>query len=43
MKFNHRVYNLGWGHEFCNKIQGERSIKDTLDDLRRILKKQDSF
>ena len=43
MKFNHRIYNLGWGHELCNKIQGERSIKETLEDLRRILNKQDTF
>ena len=38
MKLNHRPYNLGWGHEHCNKIQGEHSIEKTLENLKRILR-----
>ena len=36
-KFNHRPYNLGWGHQHCNTIQGPKSIEKTLERLREIL------
>ena len=38
MEFNHRTYNLGWGHKDCNTIQGPKSIDETLNYLREILK-----
>ena len=39
MKFNHRTYNLGWGHKDCNTIQGPKSISETLNYLKEILRK----
>lgn len=36
-KLNHRTYNLGWGHNFCNAIQGDKDIEDTIAELRRIV------
>ncbi len=37
-EFNHRTYNLGWGHIHCNAIQSDQTIDETLEDLKRILK-----
>ena len=37
-KFNHRTYNLGWGHKHCNTIQGSASIDEALENLKKILK-----
>lgn len=34
---NHRCYNLGWGHHYCNLIQGDKSLDETISELRRIL------
>ena len=39
-KFNHHTYNLGWGHKHCNTIQGQYSINETLNNIKRILKNQ---
>lgn len=36
-KLNHRTYNLGWGHNFCNAIQGDKDIEDTIKELKRIV------
>lgn len=36
-KFNHRTYNLGWGHNFCNLIQGDKSITETINKLKEIV------
>mgnify|MGYP001256296801 CR=1 FL=1 len=36
--FNHRTYNLGWGHMHCNAIQSDNTIDETLEELKRILK-----
>lgn len=42
-EFNHKVYNLGWGHNYCNLIQGDRSLSETIDELRRILASYDEL
>ncbi len=36
-KFNHCIYNLGWGHKHCNTIQGDKTIQEAIEDLERIL------
>lgn len=36
-EFNHRPYNLGWGHAFCNTIQGDKDISETIASLEEIL------
>lgn len=36
-KLNHRTYNLGWGHNFCNLIQGDKDISETINQLQDIV------
>lgn len=40
---NHKIYNLGWGHNFCNLIQGDKSLDETIDELRNILDSHDNL
>ncbi|MBD5308340.1 MAG: restriction endonuclease, partial [Bacteroides sp.] len=35
--FNHRPYNLGWGHHHCNVVVKDSGIEPTLDWMRRVL------
>lgn len=37
-KLNHKEYNLAWGHNYCNAIQGDKDISKTIDDLEEIVK-----
>lgn len=37
-KLNHRIYNLAWGHSFCNTVQGDKDISETIDELQEIIK-----
>jgi len=36
-ELNHRPYNLGWGHNYCNLIQGYKDISETIDAIEEIL------
>ncbi len=36
-KLNHRPYNLGWGHNYCNLVQGDKDISETLISIKEIL------
>lgn len=36
-KLNHRPYNLGWGHNYCNLIQGDEDIFETIEKLKEIV------
>lgn len=36
-KFNHRPYNLGWGHHFCNVVVKDSGISETLQWMRGVL------
>ena len=36
-EFNHRPYNLGWGHHHCNVVVKDSGIEPTLDWMRRVL------
>ena len=40
-KFNHRPFNLGWGHKWCNTIQENLQVDETLIQLAEILKSND--
>lgn len=40
-EFNHRPYNLGWGHNYCNLIQGDKDIDKTIEVLKDIIKNYD--
>jgi len=35
--FNHRPYNLGWGHHHCNVVVKDSGITDTLEWMRSVL------
>lgn len=37
-KLNHKPYNLGWGHSWCNTVQGDKSIEETLQKMKDIIK-----
>jgi len=36
-EFNHTTFNLGWGHKWCNTIQENLQINETLDEIAKIL------
>lgn len=36
-EFNHRPYNLGWGHHFCNVVVKDSGIYHTLDWMKGVL------
>lgn len=40
--FNHRIYNLGWGHHHCNTVVKDAGIFETLDWMRAIIERNDS-
>lgn len=37
----HKVYNLAYGHELCNTIQGSDSIKDTIERIKIIIQQHE--
>lgn len=37
--FNHRPYNLGWGHHHCNVIVKDSGILPTLAWLREVIQR----
>ncbi len=36
-EFNHRAYNLGWGHHYCNSVTRDLGITATLTWMEEIL------
>jgi hypothetical protein len=40
---NHSIFNLGWGHSFCNTIQGGKDIIETIEELTEIIKNYNRF
>ncbi|MGP8216793.1 MAG: BstXI family restriction endonuclease [Bacteroidia bacterium] len=38
-KFNHRPYNLGWGHHHCNTVTKDSGIVKTLKWMDEVIKK----
>lgn len=41
-KFQHKIYNLGWGHHFCNVVVKDAGIIPTLQWMRHVLSNQGS-
>lgn len=35
--FNHKTFNLAWGHLYCNTIQGDKDIDIVIKELKRIV------
>lgn len=42
-EFNHRPYNLGWGHHHCNVVVKDSGIKQTLQWMRDVIKRNDAL
>lgn len=42
-EYNHKPYNLGWGHHYCNVVVREISISDTLKWMQYVLDKNKDF
>lgn len=42
-EFNHKTYNLGWGHHFCNVVVKDVGIYNTLKWMRQVLKDNDKL
>lgn len=40
-EFNHRPYNLGWGHHHCNVVVKDAGIDNTLQWMLDVLKRND--
>lgn len=40
-EFNHRPYNLGWGHHHCNVVCKDSGIEETLRWMERVLNKNE--
>ncbi len=38
-KFNHRPYNLGWGHHHCNVVCKDAGIQQTLEWMSDVLRR----
>ena len=38
-KFNHRPYNLGWGHHHCNIVVKDAGIEDTLIWMNQVIER----
>lgn len=37
--FNHQLYNLGWGHHYCNVTVADKGVEGTLNWMKKILQK----
>lgn len=42
-EFNHRPYNLGWGHHHCNVVVKDAGIEQTLQWMRDVIQRNDSL
>ena len=36
-QFNHRIYNLGWGHHHCNVVTKDSGIDNTIRWMRQVV------
>jgi hypothetical protein len=42
-EYNHRPYNLGWGHHHCNVVTKDNGIKETIDWMRLVLERNNHW
>ncbi|WP_049226437.1 BstXI family restriction endonuclease [Neisseria sicca] len=42
-KFNHRPYNLGWGHHHCNVVVKDSGINETLQWMEQLIERNNNF
>ncbi len=41
--FNHRPYNLGWGHHHCNVVVKDAGIMPTLQWMKKVITRNQNF
>ena len=41
-EFNHKPYNLGWGHHHCNVVVKDAGIDATLEWMREVIARNDA-
>lgn len=42
-EFNHRPYNLGWGHHHCNVVVKDSGIKETVNWMTDVVKRNQEY
>lgn len=42
-EYNHRPYNLGWGHHHCNVVVKDSGIMPTLQWMKRVVQKNEQL
>lgn len=42
-EFNHRPYNLGWGHHHCNVVVKDSGIHETLEWMKEVIRDNDQY
>lgn len=42
-EYNHKPYNLGWGHHYCNVVAKDTGIQVALDWMQKVLDKNRDF
>ena len=42
-QYNHRPYNLGWGHHHCNVVVKDSGINETLQWMNTVIEKNNDF
>lgn len=42
-EFNHRPYNLGWGHHHCNVVVKDSGISETIQWMRNVINDNDNY
>jgi hypothetical protein len=42
-KFNHRTYNLGWGHHHCNTVVKDTGIDETLIWMNQVIERNKKY
>lgn len=42
-EFNHRPYNLGWGHHLCNVVIGDEGIDNTIQWMFQVVQRNSPY
>ncbi len=42
-QYNHRPYNLGWGHHHCNVVVKDSGIDETLRWMSQVIERNNQF
>ncbi len=42
-EFNHKPYNLGWGHHHCNVVVKDSGIHETLEWMKEVIRDNDRY